>query len=316
MARGNRTQTKKRGAAKNRRVTTQESSASISGRQVGTTLSCGAVSFNCCPGQSSVPQENHKPYLELSHVSKSFGPNQVLDDLSLDVARGLTLCILGRSGVGKSVCLRLMMGFLKPDAGRVVAAGEDITFYSEEKLQQIHKKITMVFQSGALFDSLTVRENVAFPLREQRNLEEDKICRRVDELLEMVRAREIADVLPSDISTGMKRSVAVARALAANPEAVLYDEPTTMVDPLTSRRLISLIADLKSRLKLTSMIVTHDTRLAEKLADHVIFLDQAKIVFFGTVTEMQHSSVPTVKQFLELDRLDWSLIGSGDRLVA
>ena len=263
-----------------------------------------------------MPQVIRQPHLQLFHVSKSFGPNQILDDVSLEVARGLTLCILGRSGVGKSVCLRLMMGFLKPDAGRVVAAGEDISFYSEEKLQQIHEKITMVFQSGALFDSLTVRENVAFPLREQRNLDEDEILRRVDDLLDMVRAREIADLLPSDISTGMKRSVAIARALAANPETVLYDEPTTMVDPLTSRRLINLIAELKLRLKLTSVIVTHDTRLAEKLADHVIFLDQAKVVFSGTVTEMQRSTVPIVKQFLELDRLDWPLIGSDYGLAA
>jgi len=138
--------------------------------------------------------------------------------------RGETVCILGRSGVGKSVCLRLIMGFLKPDAGRVVAAYEDITDYPEEELQRVHRKVTMVFQDGALFDSLTVGENVAFPLRERGNLSEEQIYQIVDELLDIVGVKSVRDVLPSDISTGMKRSVAIARALAAKSEAVLYDE--------------------------------------------------------------------------------------------
>ncbi len=138
--------------------------------------------------------------------------------------RGETVCILGRSGVGKSVCLRLIMGFLKPDAGRVVAAYEDITDYPEEELQRVHRKVTMVFQDGALFDSLTVGENVAFPLREQSNLSEEQIYQTVGELLDIVGVKSVRDVLPSEISTGMKRSVAIARALAAKSEAVLYDE--------------------------------------------------------------------------------------------
>jgi phospholipid/cholesterol/gamma-HCH transport system ATP-binding protein len=155
-----------------------------------------------------------------------------------------------------------------------------------------------------LFDSLTVRDNVAFPLRERDQLDEKEISQKVDELLGMVGAREIADVLPVYISTGMKRSVAIARALAANPRAVLYDEPTTMVDPLMSRRLGNLIAELRSRLKLTTVVVTHDMRLAEKVADQVIFLDRAKVIFAGTILDMQHSSEPVVQQFLQLDRFD------------
>ena len=215
-----------------------------------------------------------------------------------------TVCILGKSGVGKSVCLRILLGFLKPDQGLVIAADEDITGEAEEQLQRLRKKVTMVFQSGALFDSLSVQENVAFPLRERGGLNEACILQRVTRLLDMVGLTAMENRLPSEISTGMKRSVAIARALAAGPEAVLYDEPTTMVDPLMARRLGTLIADVKSQFKLTSLVVTHDTRLAEKIADHVIFLDQAQVVFFGTVTEMKRSSIPLVQRFLQLDGVD------------
>ncbi len=157
----------------------------------------------------------------------------------------------------------------------------------------------------ALFDSLSVWENVAFPLRERENLDEEEIGRRVDRLLEMVGAIHIRDLLPSEDSTGLKRSVAIARALAANPEAVLYDdEPTTMVDPIMARRLGDLIVTLKTQLKLTSLVVTHEMRLAEKLADHIIFLDRARVIFSGTVAEMERSSEPVVRNFLELDRFD------------
>ena len=245
-----------------------------------------------------------RPYLAIKDVCISFGSNQVLDHVSFQVMPGQTVCILGRSGVGKSVCLRILMGFLKPDAGRVIAACEDITHYSEEQLRRVHEKVTMVFQNGALFDSLTVWENVAFPLRERGTLNEKHISAVVDELLEMVGARHIAGLLPSQISTGMKRSVAIARALAEKPKAVLFDEPTTMVDPLMARRLGGLIEKLKLQLKLTSVVVTHDMRLAERLADHVVFLDQGKVIFCGTPAEMDRSHERIVRQFLQLDRMD------------
>jgi phospholipid/cholesterol/gamma-HCH transport system ATP-binding protein len=164
----------------------------------------------------------------------------------------------------------------------------------------------MVFQNGALFDSLTIRENVAFPLRERDDLEEKQIRETVDELLGMVGAREIANLLPAGISTGMKRSIAIARALAANPSVVLYDEPTSMVDPIMARRLFNLIAEFNVRLKLTAVLVTHDMRLVEKLADRVIFLDGAKVTFAGTPHEMQYSSEQVVRQFVQLDRVDFS----------
>src|SRR5271163_486074 len=243
------------------------------------------------------------PYIEFKDVSKAFGANVVLDHVSFDVVPGETVCILGRSGVGKSVSLHHIMGFLKPDSGRIIVAGEDITDYNEDQLELIRKKVTMVFQNGALFDSLTVGENVAFPLRESGGLNEDQIYEIVDGLLKMVGVQEMRDLLPSDLSTGMKRSVAIARALAARPECVLYDEPTTMVDPLMAQLLGDLIKRLKLQLGLTSIVVTHDMRLAQKLADRVVFLYEGKSIFFGTYAELEKSTEPIVQEFLELDEL-------------
>jgi phospholipid/cholesterol/gamma-HCH transport system ATP-binding protein len=249
--------------------------------------------------------ELRKPYIEFQHVHKAFGTNVVLDDVSFDVMPGETVCILGRSGVGKSVSLHQIMGFLKPDKGRIWVAYEDITDYPERELERIRKKVTMVFQNGALFDSLTVGENVAFPLRERGGLEEEQIFQIVDGLLEMVGVPEFRDLLPSDLSTGMKRSVAIARALAAQPDAVLYDEPTTMVDPLMAHLLGDLIKKLKKQLKLTSIVVTHDMALAKKLADRLLFLHEAKAIFFGTFEQMSRSPEPIVQEFLQLDSLDF-----------
>ena len=243
------------------------------------------------------------PYVAFEHVFKSFGNLVVLDDVSFHVFAGETLCILGRSGVGKSVSLQQIMGFLKPDSGKILVAGQNICGFDEEQLQGIRRKVTMVFQNGALFDSLTVGENVAFPLRERRELAEDQIQQIVNGLLEMVGVSGMTDLLPSDLSTGMKRSVAIARALSAQPEAILYDEPTTMVDPLIARLLGNLIQKLKHQLRLTSIVVTHDMRFAQRLADRVLFLHQGKAHFFGTMEEMKTSDDEVVRQFLDLDAL-------------
>jgi phospholipid/cholesterol/gamma-HCH transport system ATP-binding protein len=245
-----------------------------------------------------------EPYIDFQHVSKAFGDNHVLQDVSFDVLPGETVCILGRSGVGKSVALQNIMGFLKPDMGRVIVDHEDITDYSEAQMEHIRKKVTIVFQNGALFDSLSVGENVAFPLRERRDMDEEQIYQIVDGLLEMVGVKDMRDQLPSDLSTGMKRSVAIARALAARPECVLYDEPTTMVDPLMAQLLGDLIKRVKIQLHLTSVVVTHDMRLAKKLADRVVFLYEAKALFFGTYADMERCSEPIVQEFLKLDELD------------
>src|SRR6266567_690180 len=195
------------------------------------------------------------------------------------------------------------MGFLRADRGRVMVAGEDICGMSERDLQRIRQKVTMVFQNGALFDSITVGENVAFPLRERGDLAEDQILQVVKGLLEMVGVAGMEEQLPSDLSTGMKRSVAIARALASQPEAVLYDEPTTMVDPLMAHLLGDLIERLKQQLHLTSIVVTHDMRFAKKLADRVVFLHGGKAHFFGTMVEMEQSEDPILREFLSLDEL-------------
>lgn len=244
------------------------------------------------------------PYIEFKNVSKAFGDLHVLKNVSFDVMPAESVCILGRSGVGKSVSLHTIMGFLKPDSGRVIVAHEDITDYNETELERIRKKVTMVFQSGALFDSLSVGENVAFPLREKGELSEEQILQVVDGLLEMVGVKEMSGLLPSELSTGMRRSVAIARALAAQPECVLYDEPTTMVDPLMGNLLGDLIARLKLQLHLTSIVVTHDMRLAKKLADRVVFLHEGRAIFFGPYKDMEKSNEPIVHEFLELDELE------------
>jgi phospholipid/cholesterol/gamma-HCH transport system ATP-binding protein len=248
-------------------------------------------------------EDSDRPYISFEHVYKSFGDFKVLEDVSFFVKPGETLCILGRSGVGKSVSLQILMGFLKPDKGVVSVANENICAFNEKEMQPIRRKVTMVFQNGALFDSFSVGENVAFPLREKGELEEDQIRQVVKGLLEMVGVAGMDDLLPSDLSTGMKRSVAIARALASQPEAVLYDEPTTMVDPLMAHLLGDLIERLKRQLHLTSIVVTHDMRFAKKLADRLLFLHEGTARFFGTMAELEESDDPILRDFMALDEL-------------
>jgi phospholipid/cholesterol/gamma-HCH transport system ATP-binding protein len=243
-------------------------------------------------------------YFEFRNVSKSFDDNHVLRDVSFFVERGETAVIMGRSGVGKSVSLKLLLGFLEPDDGRIIVAGQDVTGWTEEQFSVIRRRVTMVFQSGALFDSLTVAENVAFPLVGRGGEESpDEIDKRVKELLEMVEVSEYADRLPSELSTGMKRAVAIARALAESPDAILYDEPTTMVDPLMALHVSDLIAKLKEKFHKTSIVVTHDTHLGKKLADRVIFLQEGGVGFFGTWKELENSKEPFLRNFLAQDEL-------------
>jgi phospholipid/cholesterol/gamma-HCH transport system ATP-binding protein len=247
------------------------------------------------------PGADSWPLISFRHVSMWFGERKVLDDVSFSVNRGETLCILGRSGVGKSVALRILMGFLKPQVGSIRVEGEEINAYSEEDMRAVRKRVTMVFQNGALFDSLSVRENVAFPLREVGGLAEDQINEIVDRLIAMVGADDVSDAYPGSLSTGRKRAVAIARALAAQPEVVLYDEPTTMVDPIIARRLGDLIQRLKRQLGFTSIVVTHDMRFAERLADQVLFLDQGRASYFGPLKGFLESGEEHIQQFLNLD---------------
>jgi phospholipid/cholesterol/gamma-HCH transport system ATP-binding protein len=253
-------------------------------------------------GQGKQPAASAaEPFISFSHVNISFDGRPVLEDVSFSVQRGQTLCILGRSGVGKSVALRMLMGFLKPDSGSIRVGGEEITDLDEEGMREIRKRVTMVFQNGALFDSLSVRENVAFPLRERGGLAEDQVVQLVERLIGMVGAEDVEDGLPASLSTGRKRAVAIARALAAQPEVVLYDEPTTMVDPIIARRLGDLIQRLKRQLGFTSIVVTHDMRFAERLADSVLFLHQGRVSYFGPLSGFMASTDPNIRQFLTLD---------------
>ena len=243
------------------------------------------------------------PLISFRHVSISFGDRKVLDDVSFYVKRGQTLCILGRSGVGKSVSLRILMGFLKPQVGQVHVEGELINTLTEEGMQAIRKRVTMVFQNGALFDSLTVRENIAFPLRERGGMAEDQIQQIVDRLTGLVGAEDVAGDLPGSLSTGRKRAVAMARALAAQPEVVLYDEPTTMVDPIMSSHLTRLMLRLKTQLKLTGVVVTHDLDLMRNVADRVVFLSEGRAIYFGPVADLEKSEDPHIQEFLAMDRV-------------
>ncbi|MGA8941035.1 MAG: ATP-binding cassette domain-containing protein [Acidobacteriaceae bacterium] len=254
-------------------------------------------------GFASGEAEEVAPFIAFEHVNKSFGDLVVLEDVSFFVRPGETLCILGRSGVGKSVSLQILMGFLKADSGTVLVAGQDIAGMGEREMQEVRRKVTMVFQNGALFDSITVGENVAFPLRERGDMMEDQILQVVKGLLEMVGVAGMDNQLPSELSTGMKRSVAIARALAAQPSAILYDEPTTMVDPLMGHLLGNLIQRLKMQMHLTSIVVTHDMRFAEKLADRLVFLHEGQVRFFGTTEEMRASEDPILHEFFSMDEL-------------
>ncbi len=242
-------------------------------------------------------------YIEFREVTKAFDDHLVLDRVSFTVDPGETCVIMGRSGVGKSVTLKHILGFLKPDSGRVIVAGQDITDWTEQQLVQIRRRVTMVFQSGALFDSLTIRENIAFPLDNRKDLSPEQIDTRVAELAEMLEIGDVLDRLPSELSTGTKRAVAIARALAQDPEAILYDEPTTMVDPLMAAYMSNLILKLKRAMHKTSVVVTHDTHLGKKIADRLVFLQEGRVAFFGPWSEFEASPDPFLRNFLLQDEL-------------
>lgn len=246
--------------------------------------------------------ESYPHYIEFRHVYKTFD-RPILVDVNFHVRSGETVAIIGRSGVGKSVSLGHIMGFLKPDQGQVIVGHTDITHAPEHELRRLRKKVTMVFQSGALFDSMTVAENILFSLelREDYNAEHrEEIVRG---LLQMVDLEEFYDSYPTDLSTGYKRAVAIARALAAQPECVLYDEPTTMVDPIMSDHLGQLMLRLKRQLRLTSVVVTHDLDLMRLVADRVVFLHEGRVIYFGPTAEMAASGHPHIREFLSMDQV-------------
>ncbi len=246
------------------------------------------------------PTSTH--YIEFVNVYKTFD-KPVLVDVSFHVDAGETLAIIGRSGVGKSVTLGHIMGFIKPDQGRIYVAATDITDMPEAELRRIRKKVTMVFQSGALFDSLTVGENILFSLELRDDYDASNKEDVVRGLLQMVGLAEHEDDYPTDLSTGHKRAVAIARALAAQPECILYDEPTTMVDPIMGDHLANLMLRLKTQLHLTAVVVTHDLDLMRRVADKVVFLFEGRAIYFGPVADLEKSPHPHIQEFLAMDRV-------------
>jgi len=246
--------------------------------------------------------ESFPSYIEFRHVYKTFD-RPVLVDINFDVKAGETVAIIGRSGVGKSVSLGHIMGFLKPDQGQIIVAHTDITHAPESELRRIRKKVTMVFQSGALFDSMTVAENIMFSLELREDYDAENREEVVRGLLKMVDLDEYYDAYPTDLSTGYKRAVAIARALAAQPECVLYDEPTTMVDPIMSDHLGHLMLRLKRQLKLTSVVVTHDLDLMWLVADRVVFLYDGRAIYFGPTEGLNTCDHPHIREFLAMDQV-------------
>ena len=242
---------------------------------------------------------NHATVIRLHQVHKSFGNKKVLDGASFEVLSGETVAILGASGSGKSVTLKHVNGLIRPDEGRVEALGHPVSEMPERDLVPVRRRISYLFQGGALFDSMTVRENVAFPLREHLDLDEDALGERVERLLEMVELPGIGALMPAELSGGMKKRVALARALALDPEIILYDEPTTGLDPVTGRTIAALIRGLHERLGVTSVVVTHDIPLVRLVATRVLFLSGGRFIFSGTVDQAAAEAPPEVRAFFE-----------------
>jgi phospholipid/cholesterol/gamma-HCH transport system ATP-binding protein len=235
---------------------------------------------------------------EVRGLTKAYGDRVVLDHLDFEVRRGECLVILGRSGSGKSVTLRQLDGLEPPDEGSIVFDGTDIAQLAEEDLYDLRRRVAMLFQGGALFDSMDVFDNVAFPLREHTDGSPEEIAARVREKLGMVRLSGVEEKMPSALSGGMKKRVALARSLALDPEAVLFDEPTTGLDPMTSATIGALIRGIQERLGMTAVVVTHDLALAQKVGDRLAFLQDGRFTFLGDWEEARASRDPHLSDFL------------------
>jgi phospholipid/cholesterol/gamma-HCH transport system ATP-binding protein len=240
-----------------------------------------------------------EPFVEFHEVYKAYGPKQVLRGASLTVYRGEVLVILGGSGSGKSVTLRHMLGLEPPDDGQVIVEEEDITNLPEEDLYRVRKKFGMLFQSGALFDSMTVFENIAFPLREHTEMSDDEIGRAVREKLDLVSLPNTSHLMPVDLSGGMRKRVGLARSIVLDPKMILYDEPTTGLDPITAQKINELIIDLQSKLNVTSVVVTHDIQSAFSVGDRIAFLNQGVFEWTGTMEEARDADHPVLREFFK-----------------
>ncbi len=237
--------------------------------------------------------------ISFQHVRKSFGPKQVYQDLCLDVHAGESLTIIGGSGQGKSVMLKMLIGLLDVDGGSITYDGKEITECDDSEWLAVRRQIGMLFQGAALFDSLTVRENVAYGLREHLHMDEGAITQRVGESLASVGLPGIEHMWPADLSGGMKKRVGLARAIAVRPRVLLYDEPTTGLDPISTNRINRLILSLKRELQVTSVVVTHDLQSAYMVSDRMAMIHQGKVIFTGTPKELRTCTDPRVRDFVE-----------------
>ena len=263
-------------------------------RRRARTVSAGAASNPSLPAE----QESSLPLIELNDVHKSFGSQKVLNRLSLKIQRAETLGILGMSGGGKSVLLQLIVGLLWPDRGEIRFKGRSLEEMSESDLLDVRRRVSYVFQSGAIFDFLSVGENIAYPLRERGMADEEQIDRRVEELLDAVELEGMGDHEYDELSLGSKKQVAIARAIASNPEAILYDEPTAGVDPMIGKTLSRLIRKLNRRNNLTSVVVTHDLQCLATVSDRIILLKDGRIHFEGDLEALYSSPDPFVQAFV------------------
>ena len=250
-------------------------------------------------GNGAAPSEERLPFIRASGIEKSFGGKPILRGIDLQVRHGETLVILGGSGEGKSVLLRHLNGLLMPDRGTVMIGERNLALLNEYQLAEVRKEVGMVFQLGALFDSMSVYENVSYPLHEHSEMPEDQIRARVRELLAMVQLDGVEELLPAELSGGMKKRVAIARTLALEPRAVLYDEPTTVLDPLVAHRISVQMRELQERLGLTSVVVTHDLKNAFVVGDRFALLYHGKIRVSGTADEVRASPDELMQDFLK-----------------
>jgi len=237
--------------------------------------------------------------LEIQHLKKSFNGHEVLKDINLKVTKGESVVVLGKSGTGKSVVLKCIIGLITPDTGKIFAFNDNILELSYKKLQQVRRKIGFLFQSGALYDSMTVRENLEFPLTRYFKLSQSELNKKVEEALEDVGLLNAIDKMPSELSGGMKKRVALARTLIVDPEIMLYDEPTTGLDPSTSREISQYIVNLKEKYHDTSIIVTHDIECVKLTADRIAVLKDGIYFKEGTYEELKSSSDEFIKSFFE-----------------
>ena len=252
----------------------------------------------------SMEAEMERPVIEFQKVDMSFGPKVVLDQVSFSVARGETLAVIGPSGTGKSTVLKILIGLLKPLGGHVLIQGQPVENDTEAQWNQLRQHMGMVFQYSALFDFLDVGENVAFGLRQHTSMSENAIQKRVKELLEAVGLAGNEHVYPAQLSGGMQKRVGLARALALQPDIILYDEPTAGLDPIMATNISQLILDTKNKLGITGVLVTHDMASAFLCADRILMLSHGHIAFSGTVEEARHTREPLVRAFLRSDILE------------